>query len=125
MAATASQPLDPEVVASLVDLGDEDGQSILKILADIFIDEECPACLKRIGDALQAGDHEELAEAAHKLKGGAGQLGALPLRELCAELEEKSRKADASVAAELLQRITAETQRVCAALQSEVAALGH
>ena len=123
--AAASEPLDPEVVASLIELGEEGGESILKVLADIFIQEEGPACLSRIDAALQAGDVEELAEGAHKLKGGAAQLGASRLRDLCADLEKQARDGDASNAAGLLQAISAEMARVYAALEAEVAALGH
>ncbi|HLG73479.1 MAG TPA: Hpt domain-containing protein [Chloroflexota bacterium] len=125
MGAAASEPLDPEVVASLIELGEEGGESILKVLAGIFIHEEGPACLSRIEAAFQAGDLEDLAEGAHKLKGGAAQLGAGHLRQLCADLESQSRGGDISNAADLLRAISAEIARVYAALEAEVTALGH
>lgn len=123
MAAPTTNPLDPEVVASLVALGDEGGENILKLLMDIFTGEEAPGCLVRMEDAVQAADAAELAEGAHKLKGSAAQLGAARLRELCATLEGDARDGQLARAAALVAEIRAEVDRVSSALEHEVASL--
>lgn len=52
--------------------GDEE---LARELVGIFQDE-CPALLGRIGQAVQEGQPQQLHEAAHTLKGSLGSMGA-------------------------------------------------
>ena len=64
--------------------GDED---LLKELLDLFL-QESPTYLSHIRQALQQSDPEALAQAAHTLKGAAGNLGAKIIFETASRLEQ-------------------------------------
>jgi PAS domain S-box-containing protein len=67
--------------------------------------------------AAEASNLEGLVSGAHKLKGSCGNLGAEQLLELCRQLEENSRRGDASGAEAQVERITAMHQATCRELR--------
>jgi len=66
--------------------------------------------------AIDVGDAEGLAQAAHGLKGSSGTIGARPLAAICAELEVLGRQQALAGAAELAARLEDEHRRVDRAL---------
>ncbi|TAH31270.1 MAG: Hpt domain-containing protein, partial [Oscillatoriales cyanobacterium] len=56
--------------------------------------------------------------SAHALRGACTTVGAMPLFQLCAQLEEMARKKTLSGSEVLMCKIAAEYQRVKAALSS-------
>jgi PAS domain S-box-containing protein len=58
-------------------------------LAEPYLKEEAEVRAE-LHAALQAGDARRVAFAAHKLKGGAGTVGATTLAELCSQLEQRA-----------------------------------
>jgi CheY-like chemotaxis protein/HPt (histidine-containing phosphotransfer) domain-containing protein len=66
------------------------------------------------------GDFERLAAAAHQLKGSSGNLHSTVLHQLCATLQSEAQAAHAASVAQTLALVTAELDRVCAALASLV-----
>jgi len=75
--------LDERVVAGLRGLG----QHFLDSLVPIFVDG-APQRLDDIADAVRAGDAVGLVEAAHILRGSAGNLGGVRVATVCGWLED-------------------------------------
>ncbi len=68
--------------------------------------------LKTMQEALDSGDAICLRKEAHAIKGGALNLAAQPLAEAAAQLEECGEQGDLTNAAEFLQQLSVESQRL-------------
>ncbi|MFD5277127.1 response regulator [Pseudarthrobacter sp. NPDC058362] len=111
--------LDPDRLAMLRSLGGN-GQDLFAAAAAAFRDS-VPARLAALRSAVHAGGGPALVEAAHALKGSAGNIGAGAVAALCSELEGMGRSGSLTAAAALLPRLEAELQRANDALDKEVA----
>lgn len=86
----ASVPtLDPQVLEELRAFSDEE-QDLAEELIALFLDDS-PTQLMALQAALSETNLPELERHSHRLKGSAGSIGALRLREICAEIEEHAR----------------------------------
>jgi len=93
---------------------DQDRELLSEMLA-LFMDE-LPSRLGAISDAIQSGDPEALAAAAHALKGSAAAVAAEALSARCAELERMGRFNSVSRAAEVAASLDHLTEEFRAAL---------
>ena len=80
------EPLDPEKIASLRELGELSGEDIIHELAELFF-EIAPERIARMRKAIDERDGASLQHAAHTLRGASGNLGARAMHVCCAELE--------------------------------------
>jgi two-component system sensor histidine kinase BarA len=71
-----------------------------------------PTCLRDLQTALEKGDAEAIANAAHSLKGSSSTLGMKQMTELCASLEAKGRNKDLKGAPELLNQAKEEFEKI-------------
>ncbi|MFJ5861727.1 response regulator [Pseudarthrobacter sp. NPDC092439] len=110
--------LDRDRLAMLRSLGGRDGQDLFAAAAAAFQDS-VPARLAALRSAVHDGGGPALVQAAHALKGSAGNIGAGALAALCSELEGMGRSGNHATAAALLPRLEAELQRVNDALEKE------
>jgi HPt (histidine-containing phosphotransfer) domain-containing protein len=110
--------LDPAVLAELRQLQAEGEPDIMQELAEAF-QHETPALLQALHQAVAEGQHEQLKQAAHNLKGSSNNLGAHTMAALSAELEMLGRNGSVEGAAELITHLEWEYQRVCQALALE------
>lgn len=62
-------------------------REFLNVIVDTFI-EETPTYIEEMEEALEAGDGKALAEAAHSLKGAAGNMQSEAVREAAARVED-------------------------------------
>ena len=60
-------------------------------IVEIFL-ESAASDIKRLEDAIIAKNSEALSEAAHSLKGSAGNLGFMEISKLSANIEDQARK---------------------------------
>ncbi len=67
-------------------LDDEGGLAVLGDIVNVFA-VETPDLLGRIADAIDSGDVDAMQKAAHKLKGGCGQIGAMRMYALARGLD--------------------------------------
>jgi len=118
---TSSDLLDLITLQNLVEL-DDGGHALLSEMIGIYR-EDTPRRIRDILAAAERGHAEELAHAAHALKGGAGALGARDLRELAAELENLGRSGSAATGADLALRLETSFQATLAALEAYIDAL--
>jgi PAS domain S-box-containing protein len=117
--AAEGSALDPTVLANIQALDKDGGTSFLRRLASAFADG-AKADLHRLQTAVASGNAEEVREAAHKLKGSSGTVGALHLASLCQKLETAARALHLDGAGELLAEIKIEHVRVEQALNYEL-----
>ena len=97
-------PIDPAVFANLVEMtGGE--MDFVDELVDTFL-EDAERQIAAMDAALAAGDVESLTRAAHSLKSGSLNVGALELGGLCRTLEELGRSGGTPDAAERVVAIT-------------------
>lgn len=86
-------PLDPETVQVLQSLPSGKGGSLMADLARIFLGD-LPGRKSLLLEAYQVRDGRALARVAHLLKGSCSAIGALPLAELCGQLESAGSRED-------------------------------
>jgi HPt (histidine-containing phosphotransfer) domain-containing protein len=108
--------LDQNVLDELRKLEADGAPDLLADLIGLF-QQETPPLLDSIHDAVATGNADKLRAAAHTLKGSSSSLGARGLAALSADLEGRGREGSVDGAAALLEPLTAEYARVCAALE--------
>jgi len=86
-------------------------RQLLAEISRLFVDD-APVHLKRIRDALDAGDGDSLRRASHSLKGAAANFEAVSVVAAARSLEEMGRKGDLSTSEAAWSFIQAETDRL-------------
>jgi len=117
-AAAPASSLDAGRLAVLRQLENRTGELVVRRLVASF-PPQARLHLAGMRQAIRDGDPKALENAAHALKGGAANLGAMELARGCAELETRARQGEAASCRELLQKVAAE----CARVERDLAAL--
>lgn len=112
--------VDPGVVETLRELADDDGL-VIELLEGFLRD--APRTVAHARERVTAGDHSGAADAAHKLKSAAGNLGAHGLSQLSLRLETAGRSGASPEIEQLVHDIEVELEHVVAALGERVNAL--
>ena len=92
--ATEPPLLDEGVLAGLEEALGSDLQTLIG-----FFCSNLPGQIAGLQSALAEGDHDEIRRQAHRLKGSAGNLGALALATLAREIEQQAQQQQALDAA--------------------------
>jgi CheY-like chemotaxis protein/HPt (histidine-containing phosphotransfer) domain-containing protein len=108
--------LDQAVLTDLLQL--DDTGELLRTLITLFLDET-PQQLVVMQAALCRADATALADAAHRLKGSSGNLGAGQIQQLCGELQTLGRANDLTTAGDRLAQLEAEFALVRTVLLQE------
>jgi HPt (histidine-containing phosphotransfer) domain-containing protein len=113
---TGSEVLDQPTLTGLLDSlgGDAD---FLKELVDAYLDSS-PALFAAMRQAAAAGDGVSLQRAAHSLKTGSANMGALGLAAQCKQLEELGRSGTLDGAASRIDEAEALYDIVAQALRN-------
>jgi len=96
--------------------GDE---AFLRDLGEMFL-EQYPAALEAIADAVERGAGEELAHAAHTLKGSSRVVGARATAAAALDLEDLGRAGRVDEAGEMLERLRGRLAELNDALAAEL-----
>ncbi len=107
--------LDPEAINNLRALDPEGGDTFLREVAGIFI-EDTPKRLAELDQSLAADDAPTFIRAAHSIKGSSANLGAAALRAVAEKLELRAKKEGLAGAGPLVAELKAEFERAHAAL---------
>ncbi|MCP6760459.1 MAG: response regulator [Fischerella sp. CENA71] len=107
--------IDAETFQALKDMVGDD-QEILAEFIDNYL-EDAPQRLLAIHEAIDKQDAAELRSFAHALKSLSVTIGAMPLAQLCQELEAIGRAGSIVSASTLVCEVETEYQRVEAALK--------
>jgi CheY-like chemotaxis protein len=97
--------------------------NLLEKVIQMFI-ETSPSLLTSLQEAARADDREALRKAAHTLKSASANIGALPLSDLCRELENKIRTNESVDAISMVAAIQAAYGKAHDALEEELARIG-
>ncbi len=107
------------MLAGLRGLQEEGEPDVLEELIGLFF-EEAPPKLAALREAIEEGDARAVERVAHTLKGSSGSMGAPRMSALCGELERVGGSEDLTRAPGLLDRLEAEFDRACRALDAEL-----
>lgn len=83
-------PLDPETLAGLRALDPTGGDTVVREIAAIYL-EDTPTRLRELEDAANAGHAERFIRAAHSLKGSSASLGVTAMRAAAERIESAAR----------------------------------
>lgn len=119
---TAESRIDPTVINELIDLGPETGLQLVKDLVELF-NGEAPLRLGAMRDGVSSGDSSAIAQAAHAMRGGAGNLGALAVAQLCSDIEHAAKNGDLPSVGPMLDQLERELEFVQQALAARLAAM--
>jgi len=82
--------IDPAAIESLRELNPGDDDEFLREIVGIFF-EDTPRRLAELDQSFAAGNVPVFTRAAHSIKGSAGNVGAMALREIAGVLEHRSK----------------------------------
>lgn len=119
---TPEPRIDPTVIDELIDLGPETGVQLVRDLIELF-SAEAPSRVAAMRHGLQHRDLKEVSHAAHAMRGGAGNLGAVGIGALCSRVEVEARTDNIEAMQELVDQIEAELAAVQRALEQRLAAM--
>jgi HPt (histidine-containing phosphotransfer) domain-containing protein len=88
--------------------GDAD---LLADLVDTFV-HGYPTDMTALGKAIEAGDAGQLTQAAHRLKGALGSIGATKAQALAREIESLGRTAHLEGALSVFQQLEDELEKI-------------
>jgi PAS domain S-box-containing protein len=108
--------IDTEIFQALTVMTGDDAAEILAEFIDGYL-EDAPQRLLAIVNAIARGDAVALRSAAHALRSLSVTVGAMPLAQLCEELEAIARADHLVSASTLILQLKTEYQRVKTALQ--------
>jgi CheY-like chemotaxis protein len=117
--AAPNGSIDDSVLEGLRELQEEGEPDILKELIELFL-EDVPPQLKALREAEERDDAKSVERIGHTLKGSCGNLGAVRMAAISAELEEIGRTGDLAPAPALLSRLEEEFGCVRAAFEEEL-----
>lgn len=107
-----------KVIEELRSLQSPSSPNFLRELIDLFL-QEAEGHVTKLRSTAEAKDAQGFERAAHTLKGSSGNLGALALSKMCAELQGVGRAADWTRAAAVLPGLYAEFSSVKTELEAE------
>ena len=111
--------LDPNVIASLRELGGEEDPGLFAELVHLFL-SDTPERMRQLETALEQSDPTALERSAHALKSSSANLGAMGLSALFRDIETAGREKNLDRAASLVERSSQEFARVKEALRTEM-----
>lgn len=106
--------IDAEAIEVLRDLSSEDDDVLLEVLE--FFRDDVGVRLAMIESAINCGDSESLWQAAHALRSGAANLGAIRVVALCDAIQDLGRSGSVQSAGPLSRHLQAACEEALAAL---------
>jgi HPt (histidine-containing phosphotransfer) domain-containing protein len=108
--------LDVSVMAAIRSLGGPGEPDVYTEVARLFL-ADVPIHLLALNAAISANRTESVGEIAHRLRGGALEMGALRMAPLCAAIEYAARAGSLEQAAAQAERLDREFEVARAALE--------
>ncbi len=110
--------LDQKSLDKIKSLG-PNGPKMLSAVISIYLNDS-PVLIERLSESLNAGDADGVAQAAHALKSASANLGAMPLAEMCRQVEDIARANSVQGCNSLISRIRLEYGKAEEALRGEI-----
>jgi signal transduction histidine kinase/DNA-binding response OmpR family regulator/CHASE3 domain sensor protein/HPt (histidine-containing phosphotransfer) domain-containing protein len=109
----STPPLDDSALLKLLDYGEDKRGKLI----GLFV-ASAPKSIQDMRQALQSSNTADLAMAAHTLKGSSSNFGAIPLRELCAQIEHAGLNGHTAQTIDLVISAEIELNRLIEALKA-------
>jgi two-component system sensor histidine kinase/response regulator len=117
--AVGSSVLDLSVVAAIRSLGDPGEPDVFAEIARLFL-ADVPVHLAALRAAVETRNAASVGQIAHRLRGGALEMGALRMAPLCADIERAARAGSLEAAPTRIDCLQHEFTAVSAALEHEI-----
>jgi len=111
--------LDVSVMAAIRALGDPGEPDVYVEVARLFL-ADVPVHLSALNAAIAARSAKSVEQIAHRLRGGALEMGALRMAPLCAEIEQAARAGMLEQAAAQAARLNREFETTRMALEQAI-----
>jgi HPt (histidine-containing phosphotransfer) domain-containing protein len=111
--------LDASVMAAIRSLGGPGEPDVFCEVANLFL-ADVPVHLSALNAAIAAASAESVAEIAHRLRGGALEMGALRMAPLCAAIERAARAGSLEQAAAQAESLDREFEAARMALEQAI-----
>ena len=108
--------LDVSVMAAIRALGSPGEPDVYSEVAHLFL-ADVPVHLAALGAAIAAGRADQVEQIAHRLRGGALEMGALRMAPLCAAIEHAARAGSLEHAAARAESLGREFEATREALE--------
>jgi HPt (histidine-containing phosphotransfer) domain-containing protein len=118
---TSSSPIDPAAHERLLEWG---GPKLLNQMIRLYLENQ-DTRLDQIRAGFESGSAEEVERGAHSLKSSAGNVGAVEVRRLCAEMEDRATEGDLEGARALQPALESARDAAQDALSARVADDAH
>jgi HPt (histidine-containing phosphotransfer) domain-containing protein len=119
LSAPESSVLDVSVMAALRSLGAPGEPDVFAEVARLFL-ADVPIHLSALGAAIAADSAQSVVQVAHRLRGGALEMGALRMAPLCAAIEQAARAGSLEHAAAQAERLDREFAAARVALEQAI-----
>jgi HPt (histidine-containing phosphotransfer) domain-containing protein len=113
--------LDEAAIDRLMQIG---GREFVKKMLDLFL-SYVPQKLAEARAAERIGDLQKVREAVHPIKSSAGNIGAIPMRDLAARLEQCAQENQREPAGRLMSELETACGEVMVRLQERRKQLDH
>jgi HPt (histidine-containing phosphotransfer) domain-containing protein len=107
--------LNQQAIDDIRELDDEGG--LLAELTELFL-QDAVQSVDQMQQAIANTDLQKLRQCAHKMKSGAGNIGAARVAEACKQLEEAARQQDSVPYISWVDSLKGELETARSALQS-------
>jgi HPt (histidine-containing phosphotransfer) domain-containing protein len=111
--------LDVSVMAAIRALGSADEPDVFTEVAQLFL-ADVPVHLEALRAAIAASRADQVEQIAHRLRGGALEMGALRMAPLCATLEHSAREGSLQQAEARLEGLHREFAVARTALEAAI-----
>ena len=120
MDTSRKEPINRLALEKIRALQIEGAPDILTSIIGLYV-KETPVRLKKLYQALRAGDAVEVRSVAHDLKTSCASLGALSLSSLFKEIEHRGHTNSLQGTAQLFARAESESLKIIEPLRAEMA----
>jgi CheY-like chemotaxis protein len=117
-ASASAGPLDARALETIRQMQQPGAPDLLEKIITLYL-ESSPQLMSALNGAIAANDAAAISRAAHALRSGSANVGAMALAEVCRALEAAGRSGDLTATADLGQQLAHEYARATAALADE------
>jgi two-component system, sensor histidine kinase len=110
--------IDKSQLESLRELSQPGEKDFVSELIDIFL-QQSPLVLAELEAGVKNGDALTIEKLAHKFKGSCGNIGAVRLQKLCAELETLGRNKEVAKAKTVFAEVPPRYAEACEVLRRD------
>jgi PAS domain S-box-containing protein len=118
----ATDGIDGTILDDIMEVSPSGGTALVRELVDLFFGE-APTRVEHMRAGIAEADPVRVMRAAHAMKGGGSNIGAVQLATLCGQLERQGKAGALEGAHAVVEAIETELERVRGALERRIATM--